>query len=98
MYTCEWQEREKLKLLPAEEFHYLNQSSCFDLPGKESNAEEYVRTRRAMDIVGLSVEEQVRGEREREGGRAGWWQWRYGRESTEDWRLMGGRGPRAPWI
>lgn len=52
------EEREKLKLAPPETFHYLNQSQCFELPGKESNAVEYVKTRRAMDIVGLTPDEQ----------------------------------------
>jgi myosin-5 len=28
------------RLLPAEQYHYLNQSSCFELPGVD-NAEEY---------------------------------------------------------
>ncbi|CAI5962950.1 unnamed protein product [Closterium sp. NIES-65] len=51
-------EVEKLKLAPAETFHYLNQSNCFELPGKETNADEYIKTRRAMDVVGLSPEEQ----------------------------------------
>ncbi|CAI5980848.1 unnamed protein product [Closterium sp. NIES-64] len=52
------EEVEKLKLAPAETFHYLNQSNCFELPGKETNADEYIKTRRAMDVVGLSPEEQ----------------------------------------
>ncbi|GJP38325.1 hypothetical protein CLOM_g22778 [Closterium sp. NIES-68] len=52
------EEVEKLKLAPAETFHYLNQSSCFELPGKDTNADEYIKTRRAMDVVGLSPEEQ----------------------------------------
>ncbi|CAI5504315.1 unnamed protein product, partial [Closterium sp. Naga37s-1] len=52
------EEVERLKLAPAETFHYLNQSSCFELPGKETNADEYIKTRRAMDVVGLSPEEQ----------------------------------------
>ncbi|CAI5465851.1 unnamed protein product [Closterium sp. Yama58-4] len=52
------EEVERLKLAPAETFHYLNQSNCFELPGKETNADEYIKTRRAMDVVGLSPEEQ----------------------------------------
>ncbi|GJP48412.1 hypothetical protein CLOM_g7701 [Closterium sp. NIES-68] len=52
------EERERLKLAPAETFHYLNQSSCFEIPGKNSNAEEYQNTRRAMEVVGLTIEEQ----------------------------------------
>lgn len=43
----------------AEDFHYLNQSKCFELGGKESNAEEYRSTRRAMNVLGFSMEEQV---------------------------------------
>ncbi|GLJ12586.1 hypothetical protein SUGI_0194010 [Cryptomeria japonica] len=38
-------------------FHYLNQSNTYDLDGV-SNAQEYMRTRRAMDIVGINLEEQ----------------------------------------
>lgn len=39
-------------------FHYLNQSKTYELDGV-NNAEEYVKTRRAMDIVGISDDEQV---------------------------------------
>jgi myosin-5 len=39
-------------------FHYLNQSTCFELDGVD-DAHEYLATRRAMDIVGISEEEQV---------------------------------------
>ncbi|CAI0448334.1 unnamed protein product [Linum tenue] len=38
-------------------FHYLNQSKTYELDGV-SNAEEYLRTRRAMDVVGISHEDQ----------------------------------------
>ncbi|RDY02193.1 Myosin-15, partial [Mucuna pruriens] len=38
-------------------FHYLNQSKIYELDGV-SNAEEYLKTRRAMDIVGISHEDQ----------------------------------------
>ena len=34
------EERERWKLKPAKEFHYLNQSTCFEIPG-DSNAEEF---------------------------------------------------------
>ncbi|GER36038.1 myosin XI [Striga asiatica] len=51
------EEREKYKLENAESFHYLNQSKCYKLDGI-SDAEEYLATRRAMDIVGISEEEQ----------------------------------------
>ncbi|KAL0337242.1 UNVERIFIED_CONTAM: Myosin-17 [Sesamum calycinum] len=52
------EEREKYKLGSPESFHYLNQSKCYTLDGV-SDAEEYLATRRAMDIVGISEEEQV---------------------------------------
>jgi len=39
-------------------FHYLNQSTCFELVGV-SDAHDYLATRRAMDIVGISAREQV---------------------------------------
>ncbi|KAL4571155.1 hypothetical protein LXL04_017906 [Taraxacum kok-saghyz] len=38
-------------------FHYLNQSSVYEWDG-ESSAEEYMKTRRAMDVFGISCEEQ----------------------------------------
>lgn len=52
------QEREKYKLADPKSFHYLNQSSCFELDGV-NDAHEYLATRRAMDVVGISEEEQV---------------------------------------
>lgn len=39
-------------------FHYLNQSDCYKLDGVD-DTEEYLATRRAMDVVGISEEEQV---------------------------------------
>lgn len=39
-------------------FRYLNQSSCYELDGV-NDAEEYLATRRAMDVVGISEKEQV---------------------------------------
>ncbi|CAH9146684.1 unnamed protein product [Cuscuta epithymum] len=62
-YHCFYQlcasgkDAEKYKLSHPSHFHYLNQSKTYDLDGV-SNAEEYVKTRRAMDIVGISNEEQ----------------------------------------
>ncbi|KAK7393335.1 hypothetical protein VNO78_21888 [Psophocarpus tetragonolobus] len=38
-------------------FHYLNQSNCFELEGVDE-LKEYRDTRRAMDVVGISSEEQ----------------------------------------
>ncbi|CAI7850542.1 unnamed protein product, partial [Closterium sp. NIES-53] len=57
------EEAELLKLPPgpnrAQHFHYLNQSRCFELQGKSSNAEEYGKTRSAMRVIGISEEEQA---------------------------------------
>ncbi|KAJ7978140.1 Myosin [Quillaja saponaria] len=51
------EEIEKYKLGNPKSFHYLNQSNCYDLVGV-SDAHEYLATRRAMDIVGISEKEQ----------------------------------------
>ncbi|KAA8534806.1 hypothetical protein F0562_029752 [Nyssa sinensis] len=51
------EDREKYKLGNPKSFHYLNQSTCYKLDGVD-DAEEYLATRRAMDIVGISEEEQ----------------------------------------
>ncbi|KAJ4910820.1 Myosin family protein with Dil domain [Raphanus sativus] len=51
------EEREKFKLGDPKSFHYLNQSKCYKLDGVD-DTEEYLATRRAMDIVGISEEEQ----------------------------------------
>jgi myosin-5 len=51
------EEREKFKLGDPKLFHYLNQSKCYKLDGVD-DTEEYLATRRAMDIVGISEEEQ----------------------------------------
>ncbi|KAG5018521.1 hypothetical protein JHK87_014376 [Glycine soja] len=48
---------EKYKLGKPSHFHYLNQSKVYELDGV-SSAEEYMKTRRAMDIVGISHEDQ----------------------------------------
>ncbi|XP_024385122.1 myosin-9 isoform X2 [Physcomitrium patens] len=48
---------ERYKLGDARSFHYLNQSDCFELNGT-TNGREYVKTRRAMDVVGINPEEQ----------------------------------------
>lgn len=53
-----FQDREKYKLGNPKEFHYLNQSNCYELDGVD-DAHEYLATRRAMDIVGISEQEQV---------------------------------------
>ncbi|GFS43461.1 myosin family protein with Dil [Actinidia rufa] len=49
--------RQKYKLENPKSFHYLNQSNCYELDGV-NDAHEYLETRRAMDIVGISEEEQ----------------------------------------
>ncbi|KAI3449846.1 hypothetical protein Pfo_006511 [Paulownia fortunei] len=38
-------------------FHYLNQSNCYELDGVD-DSKEYIATRKAMDTVGISSEEQ----------------------------------------
>eukprot|EP00250_Pteridium_aquilinum_P005479 c15564_g1_i1 orf=543-5159(-) len=62
-YHCFYQlcasaeDAEKYKLGDPKVFHYLNQSNCYELD-HTSNSREYAKTRRAMDIVGISLEEQ----------------------------------------
>ncbi|KAI9376993.1 hypothetical protein POPTR_019G013800v4 [Populus trichocarpa] len=51
------EEIERYKLGSPKSFHYLNQSTCFELVGV-SDAHDYLATRRAMDIVGISAREQ----------------------------------------
>ncbi|KAK4356924.1 hypothetical protein RND71_022534 [Anisodus tanguticus] len=48
---------EKYKVGNPRTFHYLNQSNFFELAGVDES-EEYLATRRAMDIVGISHDEQ----------------------------------------
>ncbi|XP_020880157.1 myosin-16 isoform X3 [Arabidopsis lyrata subsp. lyrata] len=48
---------ERFKLGDPKSFRYLNQSSCYELDGV-NDAEEYLATRRAMDVVGISEKEQ----------------------------------------
>ncbi|KAG2402223.1 Myosin-11 Myosin XI [Vigna angularis] len=50
-------EIEKYKLGNPKSFHYLNQSKCYEL-ADVSDAREYLATRRAMDIVGISQKDQ----------------------------------------
>ncbi|KAG6552175.1 hypothetical protein Mapa_006023, partial [Marchantia paleacea] len=62
-YHCFYQlcaspeDSEKYRLGDPRSFHYLNQSPVFDL-NNVNNGREYIKTRRAMDIVGISPEEQ----------------------------------------
>ncbi|KAJ0718398.1 putative myosin ATPase [Helianthus annuus] len=51
------EEVEKYKLGSPQSFHYLNQSKCFELVGV-NDGREYLATRRAMDVVGISKKEQ----------------------------------------
>ncbi|KAK9684902.1 hypothetical protein RND81_10G241200 [Saponaria officinalis] len=48
---------ERYKLGNPRSFHYLNQSNCYELVGI-NDAQDYLDTRRAMDIVGISKQEQ----------------------------------------
>ncbi|KAF3436048.1 hypothetical protein FNV43_RR23140 [Rhamnella rubrinervis] len=48
---------QKYKLGHPSTFHYLNQSNCYKLDGLDES-KEYIATRRAMDIVGISSDEQ----------------------------------------
>ncbi|KAF3793945.1 Myosin-11 [Nymphaea thermarum] len=48
---------EKYKLGNPKSFHYLNQSNCYELAGV-SDAHDYIATRRAMDVVGISEKDQ----------------------------------------
>ncbi|XP_020237959.1 myosin-12 [Cajanus cajan] len=47
----------KYKLGDPKQFHYLNQSNCYEV-SNVADAKEYLETRNAMDIVGISQEEQ----------------------------------------
>eukprot|EP00741_Cyanophora_paradoxa_P014856 tig00000189_g14332.t1 len=49
--------RERLRLRPATEFRYLRQGNCFSIEGV-SDSEEFARTSRAMEVVGMSGEER----------------------------------------
>ncbi|KAL3728020.1 hypothetical protein ACJRO7_032723 [Eucalyptus globulus] len=51
------EEIEKYKLANPKSFHYLNQSKCYELVGI-NDAHDYLATRRAMDIVGISAKDQ----------------------------------------
>ncbi|PIA43173.1 hypothetical protein AQUCO_02000543v1 [Aquilegia coerulea] len=62
-YHCFYQlcasgkDAENYKLGHPSNFHYLNQSKTYELDGV-SSAQEYMNTRRAMDVVGISVDDQ----------------------------------------
>ncbi|GKV43003.1 hypothetical protein SLEP1_g50350 [Rubroshorea leprosula] len=48
---------QRYKLGNPRTFHYLNQSNCYELDGVD-DSKEYIATRRVMDIVGISNDEQ----------------------------------------
>lgn len=48
---------EKFKLGNPRMFHYLNQSNCYELDGID-DSKDYLSTRRAMDVVGITSDEQ----------------------------------------
>ncbi|KAH9729480.1 Myosin-16 [Citrus sinensis] len=50
-------EIERYKLGNPTSFHYLNQSNCYELVGV-NDANDYLATRRAMDVIGISRKEQ----------------------------------------
>ncbi|XP_062023727.1 myosin-16 isoform X3 [Rosa rugosa] len=50
-------EREKYKLVDPQSYHYLNQSSCYELVDID-DAQFYLSTRRAMTVIGISEVEQ----------------------------------------
>ncbi|XP_057468174.1 myosin-17-like, partial [Actinidia eriantha] len=49
--------QEKYNLGSPKSFHYLKQSDCYELDGV-NDADEYLATRKAMDIIGISEDEQ----------------------------------------
>ncbi|QCD96119.1 DNA topoisomerase III [Vigna unguiculata] len=51
------EDAKKYKLGDPRQFHYLNQSNCYEVSNVD-DAKEYLETRNAMDIVGISQEEQ----------------------------------------
>ncbi|CAM0943043.1 unnamed protein product [Alopecurus aequalis] len=51
------EERERYKLGDPSTFHYLNQSNCYKIDGMDES-KEYLDTRKAMDVIGISSEEQ----------------------------------------
>eukprot|EP01102_Stenamoeba_stenopodia_P002108 TRINITY_DN11872_c0_g1_i1.p1 TRINITY_DN11872_c0_g1~~TRINITY_DN11872_c0_g1_i1.p1 ORF type:complete len:1388 (+),score=341.30 TRINITY_DN11872_c0_g1_i1:151-4314(+) len=51
------EEKTSLNLLPIDQYHYLNQSKCFSIPGVD-DAKEFHRVRHALTTVGISKENQ----------------------------------------
>jgi myosin-5 len=50
--------KECVKLRPAQEYHYLNQSDCLSIDNID-DAEQFHILRRAMNVVQISTEDQV---------------------------------------
>ncbi|KAI4340198.1 hypothetical protein MLD38_025060 [Melastoma candidum] len=51
------EEKERYKLGDPSSFHYLNQSNCYKLDNTDDH-QEYLATRKAMSVVGITEEEQ----------------------------------------
>ncbi|XP_027913913.1 myosin-8-like [Vigna unguiculata] len=51
------EESGKYKVGDPRKFHYLNQSNCIELDGLD-DSKEYLATKRAMEVVGISADEQ----------------------------------------
>ncbi|KAK3025057.1 hypothetical protein RJ639_044808, partial [Escallonia herrerae] len=51
------EEAKKFKLGNPRTFHYLNQTNCYEVANVD-DAREYLETRNAMDVVGISQDEQ----------------------------------------
>ncbi|RRT71787.1 hypothetical protein B296_00031094 [Ensete ventricosum] len=52
------QDVKKFKVADPRTFHYLNQTNCYEVANVD-DAREYLETRTAMDVVGISQDEQV---------------------------------------
>lgn len=51
------EDAKKFKVADPRTFHYLNQTSCYEVANVD-DAREYLETRHAMDVVGINQEEQ----------------------------------------
>ncbi|KAF3784216.1 Myosin-12 [Nymphaea thermarum] len=51
------EDAKKFKVADPRTFHYLNQTNCYEV-ANVNDAREYLETRNAMDVVGISQEEQ----------------------------------------
>lgn len=56
---CIIQDKERFKVGDPKQFHYLNQSDCFQVD-RINDYQEYMDMRNAMEIVGMNAEEQVK--------------------------------------